>query len=122
MQKEHQFPYEKYEIHSLSVEFSVHMYKITKGFPAEEKYGMVSQIRRASNSIGANIAEGVSRFSEKEKARFIEIAFGSLMEVSHFLFLAHRLEFVSSEDFIATKPMILELSNKINAFHKKLNR
>lgn len=122
MQKEHQFPYEKYEIHSLSIEFSVHMYNITKGFPAEEKYGMVSQIRRASNSIGANIAEGVSRFSEKEKARFIEIAFGSLMEVSHFLFLAHRLEFVSSEEFIATKPMILELSNKINAFHKKLNR
>jgi len=118
--KEYQFPFERYEIWSLSVDFSVNMYKLTAEFPKEEKFGMISQIRRASNSVGANIAEGVSRFSEKEKARFIEISFGSLMEVAHFLFLAKRLEFIDQNTFDKLKPEIFKLSNKINSFHKVL--
>ena len=90
MHKEYKFPFERYEIWSLSINFSINMYRLTTNFPNEEKYGMICQIRRASNSVGANIAEGVSRFSEKEKARFIEISFGSLMEVAHFFFFSKR--------------------------------
>ena len=95
---------------------------MTTSFPKEEKYGITSQLRRASNSVGANIAEGLSRFSEKEKARFIEIAFGSLMEVAHFLFLSKKLEMVDEDKFGDLKLKIQELSNKINAFHKKLDK
>ena len=56
-------------------------YKLLKKFPAEERYAMCDQLRRASVSITSNIAEGVNRFSVKDKAHFIEIAFGSMMEV-----------------------------------------
>ena len=100
--------------------FSIEIYKLTATFPPEEKFGIVSQIRRAANSVGANIAEGTSRFSEKEKARYIEIAFGSLMEVSHFLILSWKLDLISKEQQENLKPAILELSNKLNAFHKRL--
>ncbi|MBR6272145.1 MAG: four helix bundle protein, partial [Bacteroidales bacterium] len=57
-------------------------YQLLKRFPAEERYAMCDQLRRASVSITSNIAEGVNRFSVKEKAHFIETAYGSLMEVS----------------------------------------
>jgi four helix bundle protein len=118
----YKFPFEKYKVWELSLEFSEKIYTLTKKFPVEEKYGITCQIRRATNSVGANITEGVSRFSEKEKARYIEISYGSLMEVAHFLFLAKSLQFISNEDFLKIKPFILELSNKINALHKKFNK
>jgi four helix bundle protein len=120
--QEYQFPFERYEIWKLSITMAKEIYTLTKEFPAEEKYGITSQIRRAINSVSANIAEGVSRFSEKEKARFIEIAFGSLMEVANFLFLSKELGYLSEDLFRDIKPQILELSNKINAFHKKLKK
>ena len=87
------FPFEKLEIWRLSIDMAESLYKLTHNFPTEEKYGIISQIRRAGNSVGANIAEGSARFSEKDKARFIEISFGSLMEVVHFLYLSNRLAF-----------------------------
>jgi four helix bundle protein len=116
------FPFEKLEIWKLSIEISETLYKVTNDFPTEEKYGITSQLRRAGNSIGANIAEGSARFSEKDKARFIEISFGSLMEVAHFLYLSNRLGYLSNENLSNLKPRILEMSNKINAYHKKLNK
>lgn len=116
------FPFEKLEIWKLSIEIAETLYKVTNDFPTEEKYGITSQLRRAGNSIGANIAEGSARFSEKDKARFIEISFGSLMEVAHFLHLSNRLGYLSNENLSNLKPRILEMSNKINAYHKKLNK
>jgi four helix bundle protein len=120
-QTEYLFPFEKLEIWRLSIDMAEVLYKVTIDFPSEEKFGIISQIRRAGNSIGANIAEGSSRFSEKDKARFIEISFGSLMEVAHFLYLSNRLGFLSNENLNHLKPQVLELSNKINAYHKRLN-
>jgi four helix bundle protein len=119
---EYLFPFEKLEIWKLSIDMAEVLYKVTINFPSEEKFGIISQIRRAGNSVGANIAEGSSRFSEKEKARFIEISFGSLMEVAHFLYLSNRLGFLSNENLHHLKPQIFELSNKINAYHKRLNK
>jgi len=113
--------FEKYEIYQLAVELSLDVYKLSNNWPNEEKYGIIGQIRRASTSIGANIAEGTSRFSEKEKARFIEIAYGSLMEVAHFLFMSEKLSFISREETFNQKQSINKLANKLNAFRKKLN-
>jgi len=115
-----QLPFEKYEIYHLAVDLSVDIYKLTKEWPSDEKFGMISQIRRAVTSVGANIAEGTSRFSEKEKARFIEISYGSLMEVAHFLYTAKRLEIIKEEELEERKAIIGKLANKINAFHKRL--
>ena len=118
----YKLPFEKYEIYQLAVTLSVDIYQLTLKWPNDEKFGMISQIRRASTSIGANIAEGTSRSSEKEKARFIEIAFGSLMEVAHFLFMSKKLTFISQEDLNTRKQAIDKLANKMNAFRKILNK
>lgn len=119
--QEYILPFEKVQIWNLSLKLAVDIYKLTFTFPKEETYGMTSQIRRAANSSTANIAEGVCRFSEKEKGRFIEISFGSQMEVASFLFMATELGYITKEQLNEIKPKILELSNKTNAFHKSLN-
>ncbi|MEM9547209.1 MAG: four helix bundle protein [Bacteroidota bacterium] len=113
--------FEKYEIYHLAVGLSLDIYSLINNWPKEEKFGIISQIRRASTSIGANIAEGTSRFSEKEKARIIEIAYGSLMEVAHFLFISQKLSYISLKKLATLKQSINKIANKINAFHKKLS-
>ena len=70
------------------------IYKITKDFPKEELYGIVSQIRRASSSITANIAEGFARYHFKDKTRFYYQSRGSAAEVQNFLLLAKDLGFI----------------------------
>lgn len=74
------------------------VYKATKSFPGEEKYGLTSQLRRASSSVGANIAEGFSRFHFKDKVKFYYQARGSVSEVQNFLVLARDLGYLSIED------------------------
>ena len=74
-------------------------YRVTRGFPPDERFGMVTQIRRAACSVGANIAEGKARPGAKEYRRFVAIALGSLGELAHFLDLAHALGFVARPDF-----------------------
>ncbi len=72
------------------------IYKITSGFPNEEKFGLVSQMRRAAYSIPANIAEGFKRQGTKDKIRFYNIAQGSLSEVSYFLILTTDLNYTKA--------------------------
>ena len=69
-----------------------------KKFPAEEKYAMCDQLRRASVSITSNIVEGTNRFSVKDKAHFVEMAYGSLMEVSSQFEIAEDLGYITNED------------------------
>jgi four helix bundle protein len=73
------------------------VYKITKDFPKEELYGIVSQLRRAASSITANIAEGFARYHFKDKIRFYYQARGSGAEVHNFLLLAKDLGFITKE-------------------------
>ncbi len=95
-------------------------YKLLKKFPPEERYAMCDQLRRASISVTSNIAEGVNRFSVKDKARFIEIAYGSLMEVSSQFEIAEELEYISSEDRMSMDFLIEEdarlLSGLLNSY------
>ena len=81
---------------------------------------MCDQLRRASLSITSNIAEGVNRFSVKDKAHFIEIAYGSLMEVSSQFEIAEELEYISSEDRLSMDILIEEdarlLSGLLNSY------
>ncbi len=72
------------------------IYEITNKFPQDEKFGIVSQVRRASISIPSNIAEGAARFSDKESLRFMEIALGSIAEVETQLIIAKELGFVNN--------------------------
>ena len=73
------------------------IYRITKDFPKEELYGIISQLRKATSSITANIAEGFARYHFKDKVRFYYQARGSVAEVQNFLLLSHDLSFISKE-------------------------
>lgn len=83
--------YTKYEVWVDGIEISVRIYEITNSFPEHEKYGITSQLRRASVSISSNIAEGCSRSSEKDFKRFVEIALGSAFEVKRQLIISNKL-------------------------------
>ena len=75
------------------------VYEMMRKFPSEEKYALCDQMRRSVISVPSNIAEGLGRFSVKEQLHFIEIAYGSLMEIETQLDLAVDLGYISSEDF-----------------------
>ena len=82
---------------TLADEFAIRVYTATREFPVEERYGLRSQIRRAAVSAPTNMVEGCARDSEREKARFFEIAFGSVREATYLVDLAARLEFLDRQ-------------------------
>lgn len=78
-------------------ELTLQVYLETKKFPSDEKFGMISQMRRASSSVTANIAEGFARFHYKDKIKFYHQARASLAEVQNFLFLAKDLQYMDAD-------------------------
>jgi len=94
-----------------SHQFVLKIYKHTESFPKHELYGLVSQMRRASVSIPANIAEGFRKRTPADKARFLNIAQGSLEEVRYYLILAEDLEYMESSkmyNFLSEVSKLLE--------------
>ena len=79
--------------------FVLAVYKYSKNFPEEEKYGLTSQFRRAAVSIEANIAEGYKKLGRSDKLRFFNISQGSIEECRDYIILARDLEFVNEEEF-----------------------
>lgn len=114
------FGYRKLVAYQKAKEVVKRTYKFLKKFPAEERYAMCDQLRRASVSITSNIAEGVNRFSVKDKAHFIEVAYGSLMEVSSQFEIAEDLGYVTSEERLSMDQLIEEdarlLSGLLNSY------
>lgn len=92
------FGFERLEVWQIAVEFACDIYDATASFPKAETFGMSSQLRRAGVSIAANIAEGVSRTSAKDQARFFEIAYGSVSEVVTMLHIATRQKFITRDE------------------------
>ena len=105
-----------------SIDFVVAVYKMAEKFPSEERFGLTSQIRRASVSISANIAEGAARESDKEFLRFLSIAQGSTSEVETELLIANRLSFLSDENHIVTRTALDEIGRMITGLSNHLRR
>ena len=105
--------YKKYDIWKLSHLLTLEVYKITESFPKEEIFGLTSQIRRASSSIGINIVEGCGRGSDEDFKRFLRNASGSAFEVEYILLLSKDLNYISEEKFIELTPKAEELKMKI---------
>jgi four helix bundle protein len=98
------------------------IYRTSASFPSEEKYGLTSQMRRSSASVGANIAEGCCRKGDGEFGRFLQIAMGSASELEYHLLLAHDLNFLKApdyqrlvEDATRVKRMLTSLIQKLRA-------
>lgn len=103
-----------------AMEIAAKMYTLTKTFPSEEKFGLVSQLNRASVSISSNIAEGASRGSDKDFRRFLEIAIGSAFEVESQLLLSQKVGFVSAEQVKELLVLLNEEQRMLSVFIKKL--
>jgi four helix bundle protein len=109
------YSFEKLEVWNEAKEFAKSIYKITSTFSDSEKYGLVSQLRRASVSICSNIAEGSARNSYKDKAHFTTMAFGSTVEVLNQLILCFELNFITESDYLKLRCDIESITNKLNA-------
>jgi four helix bundle protein len=93
------FSFEKLEVWQKSIDFADLTYDLTRTFPNDERFGLTSQMRRAAVSISSNIAEGSSRFSKTDFARFIEIAIGSVFEVASQSFISRKQGFLTEDAF-----------------------
>lgn len=113
-QKYHEYSFEKLNVWQHSINFVEKIYKITEKFPKSELYCLTSQIRRAVISIPSNIAEGSTRKSLKDQARFSEIAFGSLLEILNQILIAHKLNYINNEDLIVIRLEIENISRQLN--------
>ena len=117
------YSFEKLEVWKESTELVKLIYRITDDFPSEEKFGLISQLRRASVSISSNLAEGTSRKTYKDKAHFTTIAFSSTMEVLNQLIISKELNFISENDYILARTKIEKITNMLNALRKyQLNK
>ncbi len=93
------FNFEKLEVWQKAIDFADLVYANTREFPADERFGLTNQMRRAAVSISSNIAEGCSRSSKADFARFIEIATDSAFEVVSQAFIGQRQGFLKKEHF-----------------------
>ena len=119
-----EFSFEKLDVWKDAKDFVVKIYQLTEVYPNDEKFGLISQIRTASLSVTNNISEGTSRWSSKEKIRFIEIAFSSLLEVLNCLIISKELNLIDEKIFLELRLDIGKISNKLNSlesYFKKLN-
>lgn len=91
--------WQKLEVWKLADELAFNVYKVTRGFPKEELFGITSQVRRAALSVPTNIVEGYSRKGDKELARFVNISLGSLAETKYLLYFSNRLEYFQEGEY-----------------------
>lgn len=95
-------------------------YRLLKKFPKEEQYTLCDQLRRASTSITSNIAEGMTRHSGKDKSHFLEISYGSLMEVSSQLDVALDLGYISPDDLRLMDNLVSETARLISGLKRSI--
>ena len=114
------FYYRKLLVYQHAMMLLEDVYHLTKKFPSSELHGLTNQIQRAAVFIPSNIAEGVGRFSIKDRIRFIDISNGSLMEVMCQLEIAQRLGYISEDDFKKQEINIATIAKMILGLRKNL--
>jgi len=112
------FSFEKLTVWVDSKELVKTIYSITLKFPSEEKFGLTSQLRRASISVASNLAEGTSRKTNKDKAHFSTLAFSSLMEVLNQIIISYELSFIEEKGYYEIRTEVEKIANKLNALRK----
>lgn len=100
---------------------TLEIYKVTKNFPREEVYALTSQIRRATVSIAANIAEGYKKKTTASKLNFLNISEGSLKEVKYYILLSKDLEYINANKANELDSLADEVGRLINGYYKSLS-
>jgi four helix bundle protein len=101
-------------------ELTIAVYRATAEFPNTENYGLTSQVRRASASIPANLAEGCGRSGDAELARFVQIAMGSASETEYHLLLARDLGFLDESEHKQLEERVIEIKRMLTSFLQTL--
>ena len=107
-------PHKKLAVWQKAMDFIEKVYTVTEGFPPGERFGLVTQMRRAAVSIATNIAEGVARQTSKETTQFFFVSRGSMSELDTQIDIAHRLGFMDAERRAAMTADLDELSAMLN--------
>ena len=116
------FRFEQLEIWQASMALCERVYRLSQSFPVAEQYGITSQVRRSALSISANIAEGAGRSTDGDFARFIDIAFGSLMETVSHLTLAKRLQLIEEATFQEVYESCESIGRMLTSFRNRLRK
>jgi four helix bundle protein len=112
--------FKKLKVWEKAHHFALQVYRITKKFPSDERFGLAAQLQRAATSVPTNIAEGCGRESERELARFMSISAGSTSEVEYQLLLARDLDYIKDETYRELNQQINEVKKMLNGFIQKL--
>lgn len=115
------FFYKKVDAYHIAKEYVIFVYSLLKRFPQYENYALCDQVRRAAISIPSNIAEGLGRMAIKERIHFIEIAFGSLAEVSCQLDISESLGYISAEELQEAETRAEHLSKVMSGLKNYLS-
>ena len=103
-----------------SIDLAEAIYTVTKNYPKEEMYGIISQMRRCAVSIASNIAEGQSRGSSAQFAHFLSISKGSISELETQLFISKRLKFISEDEYNQVQNNLSEIGRMLNGLIKAI--
>ncbi len=112
--------YKELKIWQNAIDLSEKIYQIVANFPSEEKFGLSSQLKRASVSVASNIAEGTSRSSDKEFNYFLSISLGSLFEIETQVTIAFRVGYISKNELENLYSEIKQLIKMMMAFKKSV--
>ncbi|PJE65298.1 four helix bundle protein [Candidatus Saccharibacteria bacterium CG10_big_fil_rev_8_21_14_0_10_47_8] len=107
--------FENLEVWQKSRKLAVYIYKLTKKFPVEERYGLVPQMRRAAISISSNIAEGFARYKTKDKEHFYVMASASLSELLNQLILSSDFDYISATELDHSKLLLTDTRRSLLA-------
>ncbi len=120
MEKTQEFYYKNLNVYHLAKQMVVDVYNYTKDFPQQELYALTNQLQRAAISVPSNIAEGMGRFSVKERVHFLEIAYGSLMEVMCQLEIAEALGYLPKEQLQEQEMRMSNISKMLFGLKKTI--
>jgi four helix bundle protein len=119
--EEYTYAFEKLDVWQLARILNKDIYDVTSLFPVDEKFGLITQLRRASISISSNIAEGSTRFHKNDQCRFYQIAFGSAIEVLNQCILANDLQLLDYEKLVNIRKMINQITFKLGGLIRSLD-
>lgn len=111
---------EELEVFKEAHKLTIDIYKLTKKFPEEEKYGIISQMKRAAFSVAANLMEGSHRINKKEYKQFAGISKGSIGELKYYLLLTKDLKYISDDDYLTLKERAENISKMLSGLIRSL--